>query len=791
MQYGMEITSYKRSRRVQRSEGVFKYKWHVGAVACFGMAFFISRVILINNWAPFGIAFVIAVVMNREDNTPIVAASGSLLGYLSILNSVDNVPYYILGLGTIIFGAYYFRNVEKKKRLIVFLVILLIESITYNIVLILYSAGGNIFSSAFEVICTLPVYYIIHCAMLCLNKVKTKHVFSNEEIISITMVMALVMSGTWGLTFLGISLQTVITFVFVAVSAYINGCSTGASVGVAVGLIVGMTTDNLVMNISIFALCGFTVGLFRETSKLLSALGLIISFFILKLYSDSDLGLRLIEVLASSVILLAIPDQFYSKLAEEFNWEKKNNAIHTNHTEAVRQIFIEKLSSFSDILFSMSYTIKNLVNNDKLQLKNKSSALVENLADRVCANCNMNSMCWKREIYYTYTAFAELIQNYHENKKDFPEELERKCINKSLLIKNTEDIINNFINKEIWRNKLVEGRQLIASHLNNIGQTIQEMVEDFDSNIAFKAQTERKVKKALDRSGIHFLNVFCMEDKSRRLNIKIVLSSSCNKDFCNNKLLPLINSATGLNMSVCHYEDTENGQGDFSTVIFAESPKFEILTYAESQCKHGENSNGDSYGYGKLLDGMYMVVLSDGMGSGPEASGESKAAVKLIEKFATAGFSREVAVNTVNSIMTMKFSEEEKFSTLDIANIDTYTGQLTMMKVGAVSTFIKRAGKVEIINSKTLPMGVLDKVDIDVTQKKVMDGDLLIMFSDGVLECEGNTDLMENWILNYLEEDEEEDISKIAKKIIDRAKEVNNGKAKDDMTVIVSKVSAS
>ena len=92
--------------------------------------------------------------------------------------------------------------------------------------------------------------------------------------------------------------------------------------------------------------------------------------------------------------------------------------------------------------------------------------------------------------------------------------------------------------------------------------------------------------------------------------------------------------------------------------------------------------------------------------------------MKLIEKFAAAGFSREIAVNTVNSIMTMKFSEEEKFSTLDIANIDGYTGDLTMMKVGAVSTFIKRAGKVEVINSKTLPMGVLDKVDIDVIEKR-------------------------------------------------------------------------
>lgn len=789
MQYGMEISSYKRSRRAQGNENIFKYKGQLAVLTYFGMAFFISRVILINNWTPFGIAFIITMVLSREDNTPIIAAFGSLLGYLSIFNSVDNVPYYILGLGSIILGAYYFRNIAKQKRLILFLLILLFESIVYNIILIINSAGGNIFSSAAEVVCILPVYYIIQCAMLCVNKAKTKYVFSNEEIISITMVMALVISGTWGLSVLGISLRNVITFIFVAVCAYINGSSTGASVGVAVGLILGMTTDNLVMNISIFALCGFTVGLFRETSKLLSALGFIISFFILELYSDTDLGFKLIDIIVSSVILLGLPDKLYRVLALEFNWERKSEAINSNHTEAVKQIFIEKLSSFSEILFSMSYTIKNLVNNDKLQLKNKSSALVENLADRVCANCSMNSMCWKREIYYTYTAFGELIQNYHENNKVFPDELERKCINKSLLIKNTEDIINNFINNELWRNKLVEGRQLIANHLNNIGETVKEMVEDFDANIAFKAQTEKCVKKALERAGIQFANVFCIQDKSRRINIKVVLRSSCNKDTCHNKMLPIINSATGLNMSIANYDELTEKQEHYDTVVFEETPKFNVLTCVESECKYGENFNGDSYGYGMLRDGMYMIVLSDGMGSGPEASGESEAAVKLIEKFAAAGFSREIAVNTVNSIMTMKFSEEEKFSTLDIANIDGYTGDLTMMKVGAVSTFIKRAGKVEVINSKTLPMGVLDKVDIDVIEKKVMDGDILIMFSDGVLECEGNTDLMENWIINYLEENEEEDVSNIAKKIIHRAKEVNNGKAKDDMTVIVSKIS--
>ena len=258
---------------------------------------------------------------------------------------------------------------------------------------------------------------------------------------------------------------------------------------------------------------------------------------------------------------------------------------------------------------------------------------VENLADRVCAGCSMNSMCWKREIYYTYTAFGELIQNYYENRKIFPDELEKKCINKSLLIKNTEDIINNFINNEIWRNKLVEGRQLIANHLDNIAQSVQEMVEDFDANIAFKDQTEKYIKKSLEKAGIQFLNVFCMQDKNRRTNVKVVLRNSCNKEFCDNKLLPLINSATGLKMSIANYDDVGEKEQDYSTVVFEETPKFNVLTYVESECKYGENFNGDSYGYGKLRDGMYMIVLSDGMGSGPEASGESKAAVKLIERF--------------------------------------------------------------------------------------------------------------------------------------------------------------
>lgn len=99
-----------------------------------------------------------------------------------------------------------------------------------------------------------------------------------------------------------------------------------------------------------------------------------------------------------------------------------------------------------------------------------------------------------------------------------------------------------------------------------------------------------------------------------------------------------------------------------------------------------------------------MTLVSDGMGSGPGAGEESKAAVELIEKFTEAGFNNMTAINAVNSIMNMKFAEDEKYATLDMNTVDLYSGDISFMKIGAVASFIKSGDSVEEISSKTLPL---------------------------------------------------------------------------------------
>ena len=50
--------------------------------------------------------------------------------------------------------------------------------------------------------------------------------------------------------------------------------------------------------------------------------------------------------------------------------------------------------------------------------------------------------------------------------------------------------------------------------------------------------------------------------------------------------------------------------------------------------------------------------------------------------------------------------QEQVMSTLDVCDIDLYTGKCEFVKVGAASTYIKRGRLVDRLSSRNLPLGV-------------------------------------------------------------------------------------
>lgn len=797
MQYGAELRAYeriKKSKEVKNNGSETYNKVLVKSIAFLVMSILISRTMLINKSAPFGVAFLVVVLLMEDNKISLVTSLGAILGYITLKGTLDNTLMYVTLVPTITLVAIITNNFLKKsteRMLLGFVTMTLI--LGYNILIREYSTLMALGITFIELLCIVPVYSIIDYSISCFKEINTKHLFSNEELISMSILVSLMVAGMWNVNIFGISLLNIFSLFIVLGISYICGSTVGAASGIAMGVIVGMSNNTIFVYASMLGICGLVGGLFKEGGKLLALLSSLVVFSIMKIYTisynlEGSSQFMIIEAVITAIGFLAIPQSIYQAVINEVDSDKKGEAIDQNYVEKIRGIFVDRLDQFSEVLLNMSNILTDLADNDKLDMKSKSSALIENLANRVCGNCNTNCICWNREMHHTYSAFGELLEVVQGNGGEFPQELERKCIKKASLIRNAEDIVNKYIISEMWRSRLAEGRELLANQFNNMAKSVEEIVDEFASDLKEDKESEKNIMRMLDKHGIEYNDVFCINDKKGRLTIQLTTKSCDGLGTCVKTMLPLINDSLGKSMMFKEDGCRIDPITKICTATFEEATKFQVKTYAARQCKDGQTTYGDSFSFGRAKDGSYMMVLSDGMGSGPQAGRESEAAVELIEKFTGAGFSKTTAINTVNSIMTLKFSEEEKFSTVDLSSIDLYTGEIDFMKVGAVASIIKSDDTVDIIKSKTLPIGILDKADIEVHKKKLKHGDVVIMLSDGVLDYDDESCGKVDWVLDYICRNEGLTPRDLAEGIVEEAKKLSGNKVKDDMTVVVSKI---
>lgn len=791
MQYGVEVFPYKRISKLKTNREdkkvISKEKYKL--LALLVISFLISRVSLVNSMAPFGIAFLMGICEERDEKNSIISACGILLGYISIYTTIaENLGLYFLLMGTIVLSYYILKISKVKNRIIYISSIIFSEIFLYNILVNKNALGIGFLFTVSEIGCILPIYFIIHYSIICSEKIKIAHLFSNEELISIVITLALIVSGTKNVTVFGISLTNILALLLIVFISYVKGAVTGAAVGVAIGTIVGITSNNMMQYIGVYSICGLMSGVFKDTGRWLTAAGFVISFFILKMYSNLGAGFKGAEVFISTAIFMIIPYSIYEKAALEFDTSKRNFYTCEASISSIKDSMASSVESFSGILDDMCYILGNLMENEKLIMKSKSSSLVQNLADRVCSNCNMKSLCWKRENFYTYNALLQLIQNSQENIEKVPEEINRKCIKRTAMIKNAEEITNNFIIGEMKRKSNIENRKLLAMQIGNISTSIKEAVNRYKSDMNIDIEKEEIIKRVLDKNLVNYKELLCTRDTNDKVKINFKMEACNGKQKCVKEILPIVNKALGRKLCVrddgCNI-DRINGQCE---VVLEDMPKYHIATYVSECCKDGEKHNGDSYCYEKLDNGTYIMMLADGMGTGPEAEKESRASINLVEKIIKAGFSNMSAINTVNSVMTLKFSTDEKYSTLDLCSIDLYNGNIEFMKVGAVQSFVKRGEEVKIINSKTLPIGVLDNADVEVCSGDIQNGDVIVMVTDGILDFEGKSQNNIQWLVNILKENQCNKPDELANIIVNEGKRLSNGTVKDDITVMVSKV---
>jgi stage II sporulation protein E len=794
VQYGLGVDKYQEISKVtnvKRNIGIKISLVRLCTILIAGIL--LGRVSLLLNQsdrsgiAPIGLAYLIAIVTkgNKKDN--FAAAMGIAMGYLSINNLLTDGYAYVTSVFLIMIYYTSIPTTRKRKRELIGFIIILISFFFYGLWISKYELGIDITLSIIETLIIVPIYYVIKYAIDSIEVINTSYLYSSEELVSISIFLCLLIAGIGNVDFVNYSIRNICALTLVLVIAYIGGATYGAMIGVLMGIMIGIASNNMMYSVAFFGVGGLIIGIFKDTGKIFSILSSIIIYSALALYSNSVTLKLAVEVLASSFLFLCIPKLIYESIEIEINPYVKKASLGEIQLNSMKEEFTFKLKELTNVLANVSKCLLNTNDNENLLIKSKGSALVENLADRSCCNCENRILCWKKDFHQTFNAFQILIQRCEEGNLEIPEYLQKKCIKNFTILKCAESIVNNYNVNETIKNRLAEGREILSEHISNISRTLNDLLGSFKKEVNIDVELEGITKRILNKNLINYSDVFCYVDKNGRSKIRINMNDYENFNYCEKNIVSLLNNNLNIRVRIGDDGSSIDTETNQRIITIEEKPKYRMVSYVSVEPKSGEKEIGDSYSFGRVVDGSYMTILSDGMGFGPEAKEESKSTVDLVEKLMEAGFDENITVNTVNSIMGMRFVENEKYATLDLSKIDLYTGQGVFVKIGAVSSFIKRGSEVKVINSKNLPLGLVDEVEVERIKEVLKPGDILVNISDGVLDIERYSFGEVSWIEEYLK-NVNAGPRELSEKILNRAKKLSGGIVKDDMTVIVSKI---
>lgn len=752
------------------------------------IGFLLSRSILIDGIAPLGLAFFLYICKLDKYKVPVFLSV--LVGTLLSFNDMFIVAKYIICLTIIMILSSRIKEITSllKLSLVGVLITLPVSIICacvtdrslYNFIIVGIESM-IVFTSTF--IFAYGVKFLIFNQ----NKMSIK----TEEVISISLLTTFSIMGVGQMAVLGVSFRTVLATTFILISAIIGGASVGSSCGVIVGLAFIINNAVSAIYMGIYAFAGLIGGTFNKVNRYLCILGYILSCIIVFAYTSgiqSNVN-SIRDILIGALIVSILPKSFFNKIESAVKININTSQSVNNYIVRTKNLTNSKLENMQRAYNELANTFEKIRQKDEIINQNDMAELIDRIYSDECCSCSMKKMCWEVRFNKTYTLIYEMIQNLEDgqlNTDTIPEEFKKACMNPEQIMKISNYYYKMFALNYDWSMKFEEGRKLIADQIRNISKSIKGLSDDIENSAMLDLVKEKNILEELERHNIVVNKINYLTKGKNEFKITIDKNTCANGGLCDEKLVKIISNYLGEQLSAQKYGC--NIYKDTCKIVLTKVEKFVATTQAASLSRDGHVLCGDNYTYMEIDNGQYMMAICDGMGKGKRAYDESSTTIDILEKMIEAKIDNEIVIKTINNMLLLSNSDEI-FSTLDLGIIDLKQGRLETVKMGACSTYIKRANNdVDFISSSSLPVGILSEIKLDRHNYKLNDGDYIIMVSDGIIDAGKNNDIGENWLIYFLKKLNTYDPKEMIDKIMDRALELQLDKIEDDMTVMVTKV---
>ncbi|QQE81097.1 stage II sporulation protein E [Alicyclobacillus sp. SO9] len=620
------------------------------------------------------------------------------------------------------------------------------------------------------------------------NLRKSQNRLRTDQLLSITIFVGSVMTGLTGMVFHNVSALAVGTDVIVMVMAAAGGVGVSATVGIVVGVLAMLDHSLTLSQVAILGFAGMLSGALKETGRMFIALAFAGSEAALTITlhtSWSAVAGTIGAALVAGVLLNTIPSQSLSRLAEFIPGTYEHNQTEKQSIKRVRKLLQEKITEISKVFDELSVTFAETESSDWIASRKLVDETISESVRQVCTGCPLRSKCWDQEGLATYQALMETISRFEESKTGYraaTQELKDRCVRLDPMLNVLRRNADLSERDAKWLKKVNEQAGLVSAQLSGVASVIRSVAHHVERETEASLAGEEEILASLEQLGLYVDNVRIVNLDPGKVEIEVTQPSQGAYENSVRMIAPLLSGIVGENIGVAQVETSDGGP---CTSVFTSARLYDVKAAVSTVARDGRLVSGDSHASLDLGNGRFALAVSDGMGNGERAHRESNDALELLKRLLQTGFDQQLAVKTVNSTLLLR-SRDEIFTTLDMALIDLYSAQAEFLKIGSAPSFIKRNQEVRSITGASVPIGILQEIEVQSIDEQLQGGDLLILLSDGVYDAAKHVYNQEDWLKRQIEKLETNDPQEIADTLIETAVRVNHGQILDDMTVLVA-----
>lgn len=396
----------------------------------------------------------------------------------------------------------------------------------------------------------------------------------------------------------------------------------------------------------------------------------------------------------------------------------------------------EAFSSLSEMLYNLSDRFRRPGTLDLRQICDSSF-------EGFCKECPNKSVCWGLEYGETLAQINALISQLHLKG--------RVCVhreeNHSALFARCDAMpqILEEINRECARltgNLLRNNRtEIFAMDYESAANIINDALEEDNDEYCLDAELEQRVAVYLKDAGVSFDGIAVYGKRQKQIHVQHAELSASRVTA--ETLRTDLGEMCGVSFERPLFE-VEDGS---STMLLRAKQKISI-SVAKNNISAEGGVCGDTVNLFSNRKGYFYSLISDGMGCGREAALTSSLCSVFLEEMLRGGNRASTSLKMLNNMLRSRGTDStrECASTVDLMELDLMTAKASFIKSGAAPSFIVRKDTVHRLQTGSVPIGILGQIEAPKTEFSLLEGDTVVMVSDGILQEEED----EKWLDSFL-----------------------------------------